>query len=244
MLGPATDLAAVEDGLTKAAVAAHGHPDETRGLAALKYDIAMDLLLRGLAVAASGGSPADAPSDPVERIAGERVPQRPAVQAQVLVVCPDVVATGRADLPGTLAGYGPIDPATVRRVVAGAQSWTRMRTDPISGGLLDLDPRARAIPLALKRYLWARDQTCRAPGCGRAAGRCDIDHVRRFEHAGPSLPENLAILCRAHHQVKDEGYWSLRLLPDGTAHWRSRWGTERFVRPAIRPAPPDVPSPF
>jgi hypothetical protein len=115
----------------------------------------------------------------------------------------------------------------------------------VDGGLIDLDAKARAIPIALKRFLWARDQTCRAPGCGRAAGRCDIDHVRRWEHQGPTLPENLALLCRSHHEIKDEGYWEVRLLPDGSVLWRSHWGTERIVRPAIRPAPPpEVPSPF
>jgi hypothetical protein len=243
LVGPATDVAAIEDGLTRAAVAAHGHPDETRGLAALKYDIAVDLLLNGLATNAPGRSPVDAPSDPVDRLR-VRVPQRAAVHAQVLVVCPDATATGGSDLPGMLAGYGPIDAATVRRIVCGAASWTRVRTDPITGGLLDIDPRSRAIPIALKRYLWARDSTCRAPGCGRAAGRCDIDHVQRHEHGGPTSPQNLALLCRSHHQVKDDGYWSVRMLPNGDLHWRSRWGTERVTHPAMRPPPRKEPSLF
>jgi Domain of unknown function (DUF222)/HNH endonuclease len=250
LVGPATDIAAIEDGLTRAAVAAHGHPDETRGLPALKYDIAVDLLLTGLATDASSRSPAEAPSDPVERLAGERVPQRRAVQAQLLVVCPDVTATGGSDSPGTLAGYGPIDAATVRRIVSGAASWTRVSTDPITGGLLDIDPWSRAIPAALKRYLWARDATCRAPGCGRAAGRCDIDHVQRHEHGGPTGPQNLALLCRSHHRIKDDGYWSVQLLLNGDLRWRSRWGTERITHPAMPtasappPPPPDVPAPF
>ena len=252
MVGPATDIAAIQDGLTRAAVAAHGHPDETRGLAALKFDIAVDLLLKGLTTDGSGGSPAHAPSDPVDRLRGDRVPQRAAVQVQLLVVCPDTTATSESELPGTLAGYGPIDAATVRRIVCGAERWTRVRTEPITGGLLDIDARSRTIPAGLKRYLWARDGTCRAPGCGRAAGRCDIDHAQRHEHGGPTSPENLAILCRSHHEIKDDGFWSMWLLPNGDVRWRSRWGTERITHPAMRPAvpvvppapPPEVPAPF
>jgi hypothetical protein len=44
--------------------------------------------------------------------------------------------------------------------------------------------------------------------------------------------------------VKDDGYWSVRMLPNGDVHWRSRWGTERVTHPAMRPPPRKEPSLF
>jgi len=96
---------------------------------------------------------------------------------------------------------------------------------------------ARRIPTALKKWLWARDETCRAPGCNRPATRCDIDHTRRYEHQGPTEPENLVCYCRGHHGAKDDGCWQVTPLPGNRLRWRSRWGTEVITEPARRGSP-------
>jgi hypothetical protein len=60
---------------------------------------------------------------------------------------------------------------------------------------------------ALKVEAWARDRGCRAAlivpevPC---AGPLDLDHVRSLGRGGARLSlDNVAILCRAHHDWKD-----------------------------------------
>lgn len=80
IVGPSPAIASIYDGLTQAAVAAHGHPDEDRHLGALRHDLAVDVLLGGLqtdprvgrgpAGPATPGSDADVsdrPARPVDR---------------------------------------------------------------------------------------------------------------------------------------------------------------------------------
>ena len=60
----------------------------------------------------------------------------------------------------------------------------------------------------------ARDPHCRFPGCARPSRRCDLDHVRPFNHrnpqaGGPTAPENLIPLCRRHHLTKHRAGWQV-----------------------------------
>ena len=64
----------------------------------------------------------------------------------------------------------------------------------------------RAIPAAVKRQVWTRDQGCcsyvdRASGrrCG-SRHQVQIDHVLPFALGGGTEPENLRLLCAAHHR--------------------------------------------
>ena len=68
----------------------------------------------------------------------------------------------------------------------------------------------RAIPAAVKREVWQRDGgRCRYvhPGTGR---RCasryllQIDHVVSYAMGGGAEPENLRLLCAAHHRYRHE----------------------------------------
>lgn len=266
LIGPAIDLAAVDDGLQRAAVAAHGHPDEIRGVQALRFDAAVDLLLTGLSAGSETALPADVPADAdlpaaialgaavrdavtssgveepgddlVDRVrARRRVPQRRPVTAKVLLVVPALSLAGHSDAPAELAGYGPIDVDQAAAAAAAQDSWTRVFTDPATGDLTAVDASSRAIPSALRAWLQARDSTCRAPGCSRPANRLDLDHVQRYEHHGPTAAANLVHLCRPHHGVKDDGCWSQTLEPNGRLTWRSRWGTVFTTEPAMVAAP-------
>jgi hypothetical protein len=51
-------------------------------------------------------------------------------------------------------------------------------------------------------FIRARDRSCRAPHCRKAAGRCEIDH--RIEHAkgGQSDRGNCHCLCKRHHGIR------------------------------------------
>ena len=47
----------------------------------------------------------------------------------------------------------------------------------------------------LQHLVMARTPTCTAPGCSRAATRCDLDHTRPYNQGGPTCECNLAPLC-------------------------------------------------
>lgn len=71
-----------------------------------------------------------------------------------------------------------------------------------------------------------RDGTCRFPGCDEPAHRCQLDHVKRYDHddpasGGPSDTSNLHCLCPKHHNVKTTGAWDVTIEPDGTETWTS-----------------------
>ena len=82
-----------------------------------------------------------------------------------------LTAAGVTEDLAELDGYGPIDPATARRLCAGAEEWIRVITHPVTAAVLAVD--SYKPTKALRRLLEIRDQTCRAPGCSAvAAARC------------------------------------------------------------------------
>lgn len=86
---------AIDQGLTRVAVAAHGVDGDRRTVTQLRYDIAMDLLREGL-----------------ERLAdpSSSVPQRRPVDVQLVLTVPVLAWLGRTREQATLQGYGPIVP--------------------------------------------------------------------------------------------------------------------------------------
>ncbi len=75
-----------------------------------------------------------------------------------------------------------------------------------------------------RRFLRARDQHCRFPGCRRAAIRCEIDHTVDHAQGGPTALWNLAHLCQRHHSMKQFTSWRVRQLPGGILEWTSPTG--------------------
>ncbi|MEI4270342.1 DUF222 domain-containing protein [Klenkia sp. LSe6-5] len=87
------------------------------------------------------------------------------------------------------------------------------------------------------RFIKARDQHCRFPGCHRPAEYADLDHVIPYDHhdphhGGPTCITNLVCLCRHHHRLKThaEG-WHFAMDPDGTLHVTPPGGPTRTTRP-------------
>ena len=80
----------------------------------------------------------------------------------------------------------------------------------------------------LQHLVRARNARCTAPGCGRPATRCDLDHTVPWDQGGITCECGLAPLCRHHHRCKQAEGWSLAQPEPGVLRWRTPSG-RRFT---------------
>ncbi|MFJ6654105.1 DUF222 domain-containing protein [Microbacterium sp. NPDC091313] len=162
--------------------------DDTRTRSQIEADVVADLLLTGA---------------PAVDATGERIPGGlGAIRGHVQVIVPVTTLTGTTNGGALINGQVPIDPATAKYFAGQATGWDRVMCDPITGTVLATDrytPRKDQI-----RFLRARDQHCRIPGCRQPAIRCQIDHNHEHHQGGPTRLDNLAHFCVRHHVVKTE----------------------------------------
>jgi hypothetical protein len=83
----------------------------------------------------------------------------------------------------------------------------------------------------LRHLVKARSITCAAPGCGRSAAHCDLDHTVAWDKSGITCECNLAPLCRHHHRVKQSNGWQLEQPAPGVLVWRTPAGLEYTTGP-------------
>jgi len=91
----------------------------------------------------------------------------------------------------------------------------------------------------MKRFLRARDQRCRFPGCHTPAARSQIDHNLDYALGGATAIDNLACFCPAHHALKhpdlgEQFRWTARQRPDGAVEWTSPTGRTYADAPSRR----------
>ena len=140
--------------------------------------------------------PADAgTSPPIERADADR-----AAGVEAAAKRPSPTAATRTSAPKTECdAQRPAPPAEKRPArPAGAAAFTPAK------------PRAagRAIPAAVKRQVWERDQGCGSyvdRGSGRRCGSrylLQVDHVFPYALGGSAEPDNLRLLCAAHHRYR------------------------------------------
>ncbi|MFS0734268.1 DUF222 domain-containing protein [Microbacterium sp. 1P10UB] len=142
-----------------------------------------------------------------------------AIAASVQVTVPVTTLALGEGRPAVLGGHGPIDRDTAARLSAAAPAWDRVLTDASSGAVVAVD---RYRPSEdLRRFLRARDERCRFPGCGVSARRSDLDHTKDAAWGGPTEVENLAHLCRRHHVLKHQSAWSVEQAGGGVLRWTS-----------------------
>jgi hypothetical protein len=138
---------------------------------------------------------------------------------------------GLRDGAAELIGAGAIPAEVACELLADAR-FRRIITDPMTGELLDYGRRTYAVSEALRRYIAARDQTCRFPSCGTAASRCEIDHAIPWSRGGATDRGNLGALCTRHHQLKTHGGWRITESDlDGSCTWTSPQGRRYEHRP-------------
>ncbi|TDL46099.1 HNH endonuclease signature motif containing protein [Microbacterium oleivorans] len=172
-----------------------------------------------------------------------------AIRARVQVLVPAATLTDADDRPCDLAGRSPIDPATARLLAGSTHIWERLFHDPTTGVTISTD--SYRVPSGMRRFLQARDQHCRFPGCRVAAIRCEVDHTHDHALGGRTELSNLAHLCQRHHSMKQFTAWRVRQLSGGVLEWTSPLGRtyrEDAPTPAVAFTPaathPGDPAPF
>ncbi|MGA1836673.1 DUF222 domain-containing protein [Herbiconiux sp. 11R-BC] len=214
---PAVSAFAIDDTLDQLARSLRA-PDESRTHAQLRADGLTELLLHR---------------------DGETADRARGITATVNVTVPVLTLLGHSAQPAELVGYGPIDPATARKLAAGAPSLTRILTDPVTGMRLSVGRDRYKVPADLRAAVLLDDETCRFPGCARRADRCDLDHTTAWADGGETGLANLAALCRKHHTLKHQTDWHVRPGEDRALHWRSPAGATHVTRPPDHtPEPP------
>jgi Domain of unknown function (DUF222) len=118
------------------------------------------------------------------------------------------------------------------------QDWLRVRLTPIARGICG---HARAEPgyrpsRKLQHLVKVRNARCTAPGCGRPAARCDLDHTVPWDQGGMTCECDLAPLCRHHHRCKQAEGWRLEQPEPGVLIWRTPVGRTYATAPTKYPA--------
>ena len=82
----------------------------------------------------------------------------------------------------------------------------RLYTHPRTGELVGMDSRARIFPPGLRRFIQARDDTCRTPYCDAPIRH--LDHIIPWHHSGQTTSTNGAGLCEACNHTKETPGWT------------------------------------
>lgn len=167
---------------------------------------------------------------------GAALPRKHGRRPEIQVTVAATTLLGLDELPGELAGYGPI-PAELARRIAQDGTWRRLLTDPASGTLVERGTVTYRPGANLAAFVVARDATCTYMGCGQPAWRCELDHREPFDPDRPAeeqtTGENLDARCKHHHELKTHGGWSVRRIPgSGACEWTDPWGLT-FTRLAV-----------
>ncbi|WP_300267482.1 HNH endonuclease signature motif containing protein [Microbacterium sp.] len=189
---------------------------DTRTTDQLRADLLADLLLTT--------SPTSVTSTALE-----------SVKATVQVTISSTSLTGDDDAMAELNGHGPMTSDAARILAGHAGSWDRAFLDP-RGMVTETD---NYVPTAsMKRYLRARDQHCRFPGCRAPVHRCQIDHNHDHALGGPTAVSNLALFCAGHHALKhpdvdERDRWTAKQLENGVILWTGPTGRTYTDEPPL-----------
>jgi hypothetical protein len=143
--------------------------------------------------------------------------RHPATRWCVTAVAPDGTAAAHGCLPGQHPPPAPgaaFPPAGPHRLT--------IKFSPVIRGPCDhRQAEAGYRPSrTLQHLVRARNARCTAPGCGRAAASCDLDHTIPWHHGGLTCACDLAPLCRHHHRCKQAEGWWLDQPEPGVLVWR------------------------
>ncbi|WAP50462.1 DUF222 domain-containing protein [Arthrobacter sp. ATA002] len=161
-----------------------------------------------------------------------RIGHGPRARTEIVVIINAETLFGADDQPAELLGCGPISPERARRMARTAVKWTPVERNPDGDEILRVG-RSRRVSTGLKRFLRARDGTCRFPGCRINAVISEIDHTKPWAQGGATDHDNLEHLCRRHHMFKTEGYWKAHQPSPGIIEWTSPGGRRYCTEPDL-----------
>jgi hypothetical protein len=119
--------------------------------------------------------------------------------------------------PARLTGYGIVPAGWARSMLSTGRRedgkelkvWLRrLFTAPGTGDLVAADSRARLFPAGMRRFIQARDDTCRTPYCDAPIRH--IDHIIPWHSNGPTSLVNGSGLCEACNHTKELNGWRTR----------------------------------
>lgn len=211
-------LAGLIDPMTDPASPDLEHPSgDTRTFDQIRADLLADLLL--------SSDPSEANGTGLEN-----------VSARIQVTVAASTLAGDDDRPAELDGHGPLDPDVARGLAGRCSGWSRLFLDA-TGLVTETDSYSPTEQM--KRFLRARDEHCRFPGCRMPVHRCEIDHNHDHARGGRTRVDNLSHFCTTHHSLKhpdiDERHrWTARQTPDGSITWTSPLGRDYIDPPRRR----------
>jgi hypothetical protein len=114
----------------------------------------------------------------------------------------------------TAAWTGPATRARIEALLCAARI-SRVLLSPL-GQVTGLESLTDTVTARQRRALAARDLGCAARGCTRPPAMCDAHHLTALADGGPTVLDNLVLLCRRHHVL-----WHLGkiTLPDLHVPW-------------------------
>lgn len=145
---------------------------------------------------------------------------------EIQLVMTDRTLLQRDSEPARVPGYGIVPAGWARKLLSSGPArspgdgrtmaaWLRrLYTAPATGELLAMDSRARLFPAGLRRFIHARDDTCRSPYCDAPIRH--LDHVVPWHAGGTTSASNGAGLCEACNHTKETPGWSATPRPGPT----------------------------
>ncbi|WP_081743464.1 HNH endonuclease signature motif containing protein [Arthrobacter sp. H20] len=162
--------------------------------------------------------------------------------------------------PARIPGYGIVPSAWARNLLqpdlstTGAENsgrhafdvWLRrLYTAPSAGDLVAMDSTARLFTRAQRRFIAARDDTCRMPYCDAPIRH--YDHIIPWHRRGPTTIANGAGLCEHCNHTKEITAWTAQPRPcpvprPGLRHTLSVTTPTGHTYHSTAPPPPGTPA--
>jgi hypothetical protein len=153
------------------------------------------------------------------------------IDARTLAGIPITDATDATDATGRrccLPNGTPVARSTIERLLCTCRLTTIATRLALDGtieitGITDL---LRDATPKQRKALRKRDGGCTFTGCHAPSEWCEAHHLWQHDLDGPTLLDNLTLLCTFHHHLVHEGGWHLwRDHTDGRLHLRTPDGT-------------------
>ena len=128
---------------------------------------------------------------------------------------------GSPGSPGATLGWvGPINASTAQRIGCDADVTVvavgGQNSSGGAGGAWEVERTRRFFTTAQRVAMIARDgDRCAVPYCDRPVAWSDAHHLQAWAAGGPTVIDNGALPCAAHHTMLHEGHWTLHRGDDG-----------------------------